>query len=76
MSPANDAMVGTAAVTSYAGATASVVAGLTLTDWGIIAGIVTAFLTFALNMWFQRRRDRREQQLHELQLANLKGQGQ
>lgn len=57
--------------TSYAGAAVSVFAGLTLTEWGIITGIITAILTFGLNIWFQRRRDSREQQLHELQVAKL-----
>ena len=58
---------------SYAGAGFSVVSGLTLTDVGIIVGIVTALLTFAANMIYQRRKDRRERELHEIQLQKLRG---
>lgn len=58
---------------SYAGAGFSVVSGLTLTDVGIIVGIVTALLTFAANMIYQRRKDRRERELHEVQLQKLRG---
>ncbi|MFK8398168.1 HP1 family phage holin [Pseudomonas sp. BGr12] len=57
--------------TSYAGAAAAAVSALTLTDIGIIVGIVTALLTFAANMIYQRRKDRREQRLFELEVARL-----
>lgn len=53
---------------SYAGGGFSVLSALTLTQWGIIVGIVTAILTFALNAWWGYRRDRREQELHEAAL--------
>lgn len=56
---------------SYAGATASVVSGLTLTDVGIIVGIVTALLTFGANMIYQRRKDKREQALYEAQMQKM-----
>ena len=52
---------------SYAGAGVSVVSGLTLTEWGIVVGIITALLTFAANIIYQHRRDRRERNLVELQ---------
>ncbi|CAM4032515.1 HP1 family phage holin [Ectopseudomonas alcaliphila] len=52
---------------SYAGAGVSVVSGLTLTEWGIVVGIITALLTFAANIIYQHRRDRRERNLAELQ---------
>ncbi len=41
--------------------------GLTLTEWGIVVGIITALLTFAANIIYQHRRDRRERNLAELQ---------
>lgn len=56
---------------SYAGATVSVVSGLTLTDIGIIVGIVTAVLTFAANMIYQRRKDKREHALYEAQMKKM-----
>lgn len=51
--------------TSYVGAGVSVVAGLTLTEWGVIVGIVTAFLTFIASQVWQARRDRREERLQD-----------
>lgn len=42
------------------------------TDWGILVGILTAIGTFLLNYYFQRRRDRREQKLHDLKVQHLK----
>lgn len=56
---------------SYAGAGASVVAGFTLTEWGIIVGIVTAIATLGANLIYQHRKDRRERELHELELRRL-----
>lgn len=60
--------------TSYAGAVVSVTTGVTLTEWGIIVGILTATLTFIANMVYQARKDRREQQRHELLMQNIKRQ--
>jgi hypothetical protein len=56
---------------SYAGAGVSVFSGLTLTEWGIIAGIATALLTFAANMIYQHRRYQREERLYKLQVKHL-----
>lgn len=56
---------------SYAGAGASVVAGFTLTEWGVIIGIVTALITLGANLLYQHRKDRRERQLHALELRRL-----
>lgn len=57
---------------SYAGAAVSVGSSLTLTEIGIIVGIVTALATFALNWWFQWRRDKREEREHILRAADLR----
>lgn len=56
---------------SYGGAGVSVISGLTLTEWGIIVGIVTALLTFGANMVYQYRKDQRERELHELEKQRL-----
>lgn len=57
--------------TSYAGAITSIGASLTLTDIGIIVGIVTALLTFGLNALYMRRKDRREAEEHEARMRTL-----
>jgi H+/gluconate symporter-like permease len=51
---------------SYAGAAVTVATSLTLTQFGVIVGIVTALLTFALNAWYTHQRNAREDQLAEL----------
>lgn len=53
---------------SYAGGGFSVISAMTLTEWGIIVGIITAILTFALNAWFGWQRNKREQEIHEAAL--------
>lgn len=58
--------------TSYGGGAISVLSALTLTHWGILVGMATALATFLLNVHFQRRKDRREQELHDLKVLHLK----
>lgn len=56
-------------VSSYAGGVLSLGAGLTLESWGVIVGILTALLTFALNVFYAWRRDRREQRESDARMA-------
>lgn len=58
-------------VASYVGGAVSVGSALTLTEVGIIVGIATALLTFALNVVYMFRKDRREQRESELRIAGL-----
>lgn len=57
-------------VASYLGAAISVLSGLTLTEWGIVVGILTALLTFGANLAYQMRKDQREQRIHDLEVAH------
>lgn len=59
-------------VTSYAGAATSIGASLTLTEIGVIVGIVTALLTFGMNAFYMWRRDKREQERNDAELARLR----
>jgi isoprenylcysteine carboxyl methyltransferase (ICMT) family protein YpbQ len=56
-------------LSSYAGGVASIGASLTLTEVGVIVGIVTALLTFLFNAVFMYRRDRREERALDAQLG-------
>ncbi|MAB96944.1 MAG: holin [Pseudomonadaceae bacterium] len=56
---------------SYVGAAASVGSGLTLTEWGIVIGILTALLTFVANIVYQVRKDNREKRLNDLEVQML-----
>lgn len=60
-------------VTSYAGAATSIFSSMTLTDIGVIVGIVTALLTFGLNAFYTYRKDKREQLESEAAIARLRG---
>jgi ABC-type microcin C transport system permease subunit YejE len=68
MTPKTDSIVSAG---SYAGAGVSVLAGLTLTEWGVIVGIFTALLTLLINGVYQFRKDRREQRLFKLKMDQL-----
>ena len=68
MTPKTDTAV---SATSYAGAGLSVIAGLTLTEWGVIVGIVTAVITLLVNVIYQIRKDRREEQLFKLRVDKI-----
>jgi H+/gluconate symporter-like permease len=46
--------------TSYAGSAATIGASLTLTEIGVVVGIITALLTFAMNLYFTKRKEKRE----------------
>ena len=58
--------------TSYLGALVSVIAGLTLTEWGIIVGIITAILTFGLNAWYKHKENQRQEEAHRLLIEQHK----
>lgn len=58
-------------LTSYAGGAVSIGASLTLTEIGVIVGILTALLTFGLNTIYMYRKDKREQRESEARLAAL-----
>lgn len=53
-------------MTSYAGAIAGFLASVTLAEWSVLAGIVTALVTCASNVAYMRRKDAREQRQAEL----------
>ncbi|MGI0119699.1 HP1 family phage holin [Zooshikella sp. RANM57] len=54
-----------AASAPYVGSAATVVAGLTLSEWGMIFGIVLTFATFVINWIYKHRKDRRETKILE-----------
>lgn len=56
---------------SYAGSTVAVGASLTLTQIGVIVGIATAVLTYATNLYFQWRDDRRKQRESDLRVEEM-----
>lgn len=53
-------------ITSYAGGATAIGASLTLTQVGVIVGIVTALLTFAMNAYYTYHKNKREQQQAQL----------
>lgn len=62
----------TVSAASYGGAAVSVIFGLTLTDWGVIVGILTAIVTFGFNIGYRIKQDRRDQARHDLEMQNLR----
>lgn len=58
---------------SYVGSGASILSALTLTDVGILIGIVTALMTLLLNAVYHWRRDKREREAHAIRIAVIQG---
>ena len=56
---------------TYGGAGSMIVFGLTLYELGIIVGIVTALLGYVTQLYFNRRRDRRELLEHSARMERL-----
>jgi membrane protein implicated in regulation of membrane protease activity len=52
----------------YVRALAAIAASLTLTQWSIVAGIVTALISCVANVFFMARKDRREERALRAQL--------
>lgn len=65
-----------AAGVTYAGSGGAVLAGLTLTEWGVIVGIITAIVGLVMQAIFGWRREEREQREHAARMARLRGDGQ
>lgn len=59
-------------VTGHTSAAATAYFGLTLNEIGVIVGICTSLLMLVINLYFQWRRDRREQHAAD-QLERRKG---
>lgn len=71
-----------AKVIGYFGSAFSIGSALTLTDWGIIVGIVTAIGTFTITVLMtqekkklMRERNQREKEEHEVRMKQYMAQG-
>lgn len=51
----------------YGGGSTAVVGGLTANEWLAIGGVVVAVLGFLTNLYFQHRRDLREERVAQLE---------
>ena len=58
-------------VTTYAGGAGAVFGGLTASDIGVIGGLVVAILGWCTQVYFSRRRDRREQSEYAARMERL-----
>lgn len=57
---------------SYGGAAVSIWAGFTLTEWGIITGIITALVTLAVQLVYHYLKNKREAAEHDLKIERWK----
>lgn len=59
-------------ITSYAGAASSFgVGAFTMNEWACLIGIWLGVLTFVMNAWYTHRKDKREQELKDLEKEEL-----
>lgn len=61
----------TMSIGSYLGSAVAIFSGLTLTEWGIIFGIITAAVTCVANLIYQSRKNHREEVLHALEVKRI-----
>jgi multisubunit Na+/H+ antiporter MnhB subunit len=57
--------------TAYSAGVATIFAGLTLPDLGVIFGIIGVLGTLVTNFYFQWRKDRRAQREHDLAIKGV-----
>lgn len=72
---AND--LATAAVGKYmtfgGSGSALVLGGLAISDWAAIAGVLIGIAGVCIQIYFKRRADRRDAELHDAEMSKLRG---
>lgn len=58
---------------TYVGSGMTVIAGLTLTEWGVVVGILTAIVGLGFQWYFRSRRNKREEEAHRANMRRLSG---
>ena len=58
---------------AYGGGATAVIAGMTASEFAALAGIVIALLGWLTQIYFNRKRDRREQREHEARMRSYGG---
>jgi hypothetical protein len=81
MSNATQIVDASGPVATTAGTGITIISWLATWDWGFLigvliglAGLAISFANYLSNKQFQKRKDQREQEEHELKIAKLRGQ--
>lgn len=53
----------------------AIVGVLTLQEWALVVGTLLGVLTYLTNLYFKRREDRRQSELHQLKVIAAQEQG-
>lgn len=68
-------------VATTTGTGLTIISWLATWDWGFLigvgiglAGLIISFMNFLSNRQFQKQKDKREQEIHELEMKKLQGQ--
>lgn len=77
MTPDNQATFEAAMATvgskaTYTGASTSAVAWILSSEFGILFGVLLGLAGFAVNLYFKRKQDKREQAEHDRRMSSLK----
>lgn len=57
---------------TYSGAGAAVVGGLSANEIAAFGGLAIAFLGWLVNLYYKRKDDRRQEELHKVRLAEAR----
>ena len=65
------AIAATGSKATYTGASACVIGGMLSNEFAVLTGVVLGVLGLVVNWYFTRKRDRREQAAHDLQMQDM-----
>lgn len=72
MNKHEDSIIAIANKTTVAGGAGATFFGVTANEFAALVGVAVALMSFVVSLYFQLRKDKRDKELYELQLAQVK----
>ena len=72
MNKHEDSIIAIANKTTVAGGAGATFFGVTANEFAALVGVVVALMSFIVSLYFQLRKDKRDKELYEAQLAQVK----
>ena len=72
MNKNEDSIIAIANKTTVAGGAGATFFGVTANEFAALVGVVVALMSFVVSLYFQLRKDKRDKELYEAQLAQVK----
>ena len=72
MNKHEDSIIAIANKTTVAGGAGATFFGVTANEFAALVGVVVALMSFLVSLYFQLRKDKRDKELYEAQLGQIK----